>query len=150
MHPQKAIAVTAALVGMLGVPGTATAACLVAATSLVFGTVSLLSGGVNDSTATITVTCPVGTGFSVGLDNGANFSATRRMKSATVAAYIPYTLSSDVLHAVPWGNTVGTNTVGATAGVSPTLLTVYGRIPAGTMPVPADTYLDVITITVTF
>lgn len=150
MQLRKAIAGIATLVGICAVPGSAMAACLVAATPLVFGTLDLLSGGPNDSAATITVTCGLGTSYSVGLDNGANFSATRRMKAASVAAYVPYNLFSDSLHVTPWGNTIGTNTVGGTAGAFPTLLTVYGRIPAGTTPVPVDTYLDAITVTITF
>ncbi|UAJ10464.1 Csu type fimbrial protein [Glacieibacterium megasporae] len=140
----------AALVGICGVPGTAMAACLVVATPMIFGTLNLIGNAANDAAATITVTCGVGTSYNVGLDNGANFSATRRMKSATAAAYVPYSLYSDSLRATPWGNTIGSNTVAGTAGVLPTILSVYGRVPAGTVPVPVDAYLDVITVTITF
>ena len=117
---------------------------------MVFGTLNLISASPNDSTSTVTVTCTPGTGYNVGLDDGANFSATRRMKSATVAAYVPYTLSTDTLRATPWGNTVGTNTVAGTAIVTPTTLTVYGRVPGGTTPVAADVYSDLVTVTINY
>lgn len=134
----------------MAVSSVTAAACVVVATPLVFGTLNLLGASPNDSTATVTVTCTPGTGFNVGLDNGANFSGTRRMKSATAAVYVPYTLTQDAAHATPWGATIGTNTVAGTAAVVPTLLTVYGRVPAGTTPVAADTYLDTVTVTVTY
>ena len=125
-------------------------ACIVVATPLVFGTLNLIAASPNDSTSTVTVTCTPGTGYNVGLDNGVNFATTRRMKSATAAVYVPYALYSDTNHATPWGNTVGTNTVAGTAAVTPTILTVYGRVPGGTTPVAADGYFDTVTVTITY
>ncbi|UAJ10467.1 Csu type fimbrial protein [Glacieibacterium megasporae] len=159
------IAFIAAMIGMANLPtasmaATATttmavssvtvAACIVAATPLVFGTINLIGASPNDNTSLVTVTCTPGTAYNVGLDNGANFGTTRRMKSATAAVYVPYNLYSDTLRATPWGNTVGTNTVSGTAAVTPTVLTVYGRVPGGTTPVPTDTYLDLVTVTITY
>ena len=125
-------------------------ACIVAATPMVFGTLNLISASPNDSTSTVTVTCTPGTGYNVGLDNGINFLTTRRMKAPTASAYVPYTLSSDTLHATPWGNAIGTDTVVGTASVVPTTLTVYGRVPGGTTPVAADAYSDLVTVTITY
>lgn len=136
--------------GTMAVSSMTVAACIVAATPLTFGTLNLIATAPNDSTATVTVTCTPGTPYNVGLDNGVNFATTRRMKSATVAAYVPYTLSSDTLRSVPWGNVVGTNTVTGTAVVAPTSLTVYARVPGGTTPVASDTYLDTVTVTITY
>ncbi len=144
-------AYAATTTGILAVSSVTVGACIVVATPMVFGTLNLIGASPNDSTATVTVTCTPGTGFNVGLDNGANFAGgTRRMKSATAAAYVPYTLTQDASHATPWGTTIGTNTVAGTAVVLPTLLTVYGRVPAGTTPVAADAYLDTVTVTVTY
>ena len=123
--------------------------CVVAATPLVFGTLDLIGSAPNDSTSTVTVTCTPGTAYNVGLDNGANFLVTRRMKSAT-AAYIPYALYSDTTRATPWGDIIGTSTVAGTAAVIPTILTVYGRVPGGTTPVVANTYVDLVTVTITY
>ena len=136
--------------GSLAVSSVTVNACIVVATPLLFGTINLIGASPNDSTALVTVTCTPGTAFNVGLDNGANFATTRRMKSATLAAYVAYGLFSDTGHATPWGAVIGTNTVTGTAVVLPTVLTVYGRIPGGTTPVAADTYLDTVTVTVTY
>jgi spore coat protein U-like protein len=125
-------------------------ACVVAATPLVFGTINLIGASPNDSTSTITVTCTPGTTFNVGLDNGSNFATNRRMRSATAAVYVPYGLFSDTGHATAWGTTIGTNTVAGTAVLSPTLMTVYGRIPGGTAAVVADAYVDSVAVTVTY
>lgn len=137
--------------GVIPVTSTTVNACIVAATPLVFGTVNLIGGSANDSTATVTVTCTPGTTYNVGLDNGTNFlTGVRRMKSATTANYVPYRLYSDTNHTTPWNNTIGTDTVPGTSTAIPTLLTVYGRIAAGTTPVAADVYLDTVTVTVTY
>lgn len=48
-----------------------------------------------------------------------------------------------------WGNTVGTDTVSATASGSAQSHTVYGRVPPQTSPAPAS-YTDTITVTVTY
>ena len=125
------------------------AACIVVATPMLFGTLNLIGSSPNDATATITATCTPGTAYTIGLDNGVNFSTTRRMKSLTAATYVPYGLFSDTARATPWGTTAG-QTVSGTAPVGPALLTVYGRVPGGTTAVAADTYLDTVTVTLTY
>lgn len=126
-------------------------ACLVVATPMVFGAVDLISGTANDATATLTVTCTPGTGYTVGLDNGLNFATgTRNLKSALGPATVPYGLFQDAQRATPWGTTIGTNTVARTAVVLPAALTVYGRVPSNATAVGVDTYLDTVTVTVTY
>ena len=126
-------------------------ACAVVAAPLVFGTINQLNGLPNDSQTTVVVTCTPGTVFDVGMDNGAHASGgVRHMAPTLGSASIPYVLYSNNARTTVWGNTVGTSTVNGTAGVLPTTLTVYGRVPAGTTPVIADAYTDAVTVTVTF
>ncbi len=147
----SASAFAATSTATMAVSSLTVAACIVAATPLNFGTLNLISASPNNSTATVTVTCTPGTPYNVGLDNEANFTTgTRRMKSATAAVYVPYILTSDALHATPWGNVIGTSTVSGTAVVLPTALTVYGQVPGGTTAVPSDAYLDTVTVTITY
>jgi spore coat protein U-like protein len=150
-----AILSPAAVAGTVGTTMPVTAvtvsACAVAASPLVFGTLNQLNGGANDSQTTVTVTCTPGTPYDVGLDQGAHATGgVRRMAGTLGSASIPYMLYSNASRSAVWGNTVGTNTVGGTAGLLPSTLTVYGRVPAGTPAVAADAYSDAVTVTVTF
>ncbi len=124
--------------------------CTVVATPLAFGnytTVELVG------TSTITVTCTNGTGYDIGLDAGGAAGATvttRQMSGTTVtAARLNYFLYRDSGRTLNWGNTIGTDTLHLTAGVTPIATPVYGRIPAGQFVAP-DAYLDTINVTVTY
>jgi spore coat protein U-like protein len=125
--------------------------CIVVATPMAFGNYTSTTDAI--STSTITVTCTNGTGYDIGLDAGTAAGATvttRQMSGTTVtAARLNYFLYSDSSRTVNWGNTVGTDTVHLTAGVSPIISTVYGRVPAGQFVSP-DAYLDTINVTVTY
>ena len=126
-------------------------ACAVVATPLAFGTLNQLGGASNDSQTTLVVTCTPGTTYDVGLDNGAHASGNvRHMNPVIGSSTIPYALYSNAARTTAWGNTVGTDTLNATAAILPTTLTVYGRVPAGTPPVVAGAYADLVTVTVTF
>lgn len=126
-------------------------ACAVVATPLVFGTLNQFGGTPNDSQSTVVVTCTPGTVYDVGLDNGAHPAAgVRQMQPVIGTGPIPYSLSSNAARTTAWGNTIGTNTVNGTAGLLPTTLTVYGRVPANAPPVAANAYADLVTVTVTF
>lgn len=126
-------------------------ACVVAALPLAFGSLNQVNGNANDSQTTITVTCTLGVAFNVGLDAGAHASGgTRQMQAIAGTATIPYNVYSDAQRTTAWGNTLGTDTVARTAGAVPSLLTVYGRIPASGATAPGGAYADLVTVTVTF
>ena len=126
-------------------------ACLVVATPMVFGTLNQLGGTPNDSQSTVVVTCTPGTVYDVGLDNGIHAVANVRYMAPVIGTgTIPYTLSTNAGRTTAWGNTVGTNTVSGTAGLVPTTLNVYGRVPSSAPPVAANAYADLVTVTVTF
>lgn len=124
--------------------------CTVVATPLAFGnyTTAELLG-----TSAITVTCTNGTGYDIALDAGAAAGATvttRQMSGTTVpTARLNYFLYRNSARDQNWGVTIGTDTVHLTAGITPIISTVYGRIPAGQFVAP-DAYLDTINVTVTY
>ncbi|HEY9348215.1 MAG TPA: spore coat U domain-containing protein [Inquilinus sp.] len=125
--------------------------CTVVATPMAFG--NYTSSTVSETTSEITVTCTNGTPYDIGLSAGTAAGATvttRQMSGTTVtAARLNYFLYSDTGRTVNWGNTVGTDTVHITAGATPIISTVYGRVPAGQFVAP-DAYLDTIAVTVTY
>jgi spore coat protein U-like protein len=137
--------------GSFAVTMTITSQCAISTpTTLAFGSSGLLSAVVNQ-TSTFNVTCTNTTGYTVGLDNGANASASqRRMKGGAGTEYINYNLYSDSGRATPWGNASGSWVSGTGNGQAQTL-TVYGQVPVQTVtPSPAANYTDTVNITVTY
>jgi spore coat protein U-like protein len=135
----------------VGVTATVSNACRITlATDLDFGSVGSVSSS-QDQTSQITVRCPSGTSWKLGLNNGANASgATRRMRSPA-GNYVNYELYRDGGRSQRWGNTAGTDTSDGTGAgeTSPITRVVYGRVPAQTT-VPQGTYSDTVTITLTY
>lgn len=132
------------------VSATVLSTCLVAATPLLFGNYDPNSTADLDATNTVTVTCTSGASYDVGLDAGTGTGATvasRKMSFGTNV--LNYTLYQDATRTTVWGNTVGTDTVNATATAGSNIHTVYGRVPSG-QNVPAGAYTDNITVTVTY
>lgn len=137
---------------------TITATCTISAGNLAFGSPGLLTANV-DQTSTITVDCTNTTPYTVGLDNGVNFSSgTRRMKDTGAGTtFVNYGLYTDLARTNAWTTTTSTTTctggantcaVGTGSGSNQTI-TVYGRIPPQTTPAPA-TFQDTVTATVTY
>ena len=133
-----------------------TASCTINAATLDFGSTSLLATLI-DATTTLSVTCTNTTPYSVGLDNGVNFSATRRMRQGATTNYIGYDIYTDAGRTTEW-TTASSSTTCTTASScflgtgngSAQSITVYGRVPAlGTGPAPG-VYTDTVTMTVTY
>jgi len=155
---QTANAATAT--GTLTVKATVTTSCAVntSATGVVsnavldFGTVSSFTSNVDsDTTATswtaIKVLCNNGTTYSLAFDGGKNVSSSQRRMTGGSTEYIPYNLYSDSTRATAIavnGTIAGTGT-----GAAQTI-NVYGRIPAGTTLPSASSYVDTVTLTVTY
>lgn len=126
----------------------AAAACTVSATGLNFASINPISGNAYDSTATIIVTCPTATSFSVHLSPGAGAYGQRIMSSGTNT--MRYSLFLDSAMTEIWGDgTAGTSFWSGTAGSAGASHTVYGHIPYQPTTVPG-TYTDTITVTVTY
>lgn len=116
--------------------------CSATATNLGFGTYVNVT---IDATSTVSVTCTSGGAYTVGLSNGANYSApNRRMTNGS--AFLNYELYSDAGRLTVWNDTT---TVAGTGSGSAQDLTVYGRLP-GTQGLIAGSYTDTITATVTY
>lgn len=136
------------------VTATVLKACVVNATPIAFGTYNPVAATALTAQGTITTTCTNTTTYTTGLSAGTSAGATvtsRQMVGQTSSAnLLPYGLYQDSAHTVNWGNTPGTDTPAAVTGNgAPQNATVYGQITAGT-PAAIDTYVDTITVTITY
>jgi len=135
----------------MGVSTTVQSACVVDANDLAFGSYNPTSATPTDATASINVTCTSGTSFTVGLNAGVGTGATVSARKMTSGAnHLGYTLYRDASRTQNWGETAGVDTPSAiVASSSASVLTVYGRISAQ-QNVPAASYSDTVTVTVTY
>lgn len=156
MHTTVRLTSLALLASLTGIPTTYAATttadftvtatvlntCSATATNLAFGTYANVT---IDATSTVSVTCTSGGTYTVGLSNGANYSApNRRMTNGS--AFLNFELYSDAGRTVVWNDTA---TVAGTGSGSAQDLTVYGRLP-GTQGLIAGSYTETITATVTY
>ncbi|TFZ00273.1 Csu type fimbrial protein [Ramlibacter humi] len=128
---------------------TISASCRIGLTTdMNFGSVPDLVAALQ-STATITVRCPTGTPWSLGLNNGLfSQASTRRMRSPK--GFVTYELYRDAARSQRWGASAPNAVTGVGQGInSPQASTVYGLVPAQGNPV-AGTYTDVIVVTLTY
>ena len=136
--------------GVLTVQATVISACSVSGGTLAFGTVNPANGTSSLPSVNLSVTCTMGTTFSVGLGDGANAaSGQRRMKGTSQAQYLSYELYRDVTGTQRFGDTVTSQRVTGQVGLgaAPNLISVYGAIPSG-QSAPSDVYSDTVPITV--
>lgn len=124
------------------------AGCTVGTSGLNFGNYDVFSALNDDITATIDVTCPSGTAYSIWLSSGSGTFSTRTLTSS--GKILAYNLYLDPTHLTIWGDgSGGTATFSGTGNGSNAPTPVYGRIPAG-QNAWVGSYTDVVTITVTF
>ncbi|TJY63314.1 spore coat protein U domain-containing protein [Sinimarinibacterium sp. CAU 1509] len=145
-------AFSATVTDNLVVNATVVNSCSVTGDTLNFGNVDALTGTTVDVTATISVTCTLGTTYNVQLDQGTYGASvtTRKMQKAASTELLSYHLYTSVLNTTEWGVTNGVDTVAGTGlGIAATPHLVYGSIPAG-QEVPAGSYSDTVTITVAY
>ncbi len=83
-------------------------------------------------------------GLNAGTGSGAT-TTTRVMTGGT--AKLDYQIFRNASHTTNRGDTIGTDTKGATGTGAIQILTVYGQIPAAQLP-PVGSYADTITVTV--
>ena len=126
----------------------ANSCAILAANDLSFGVRDNLLAPATSQT-TVSITCPVGTAWQVGLSNGQHFSGTRRMRHATRAAWIGYQLFRNTARTQPWGNLSGSTTQSGTGTGSAQQLTIFGSVPA--QPGAASgSYEDTVVVTLTY
>ncbi len=130
----------------VGASATVSTVCSMTATTMPFSEVAL--SAVTNGQATVAVTCTNGGPYTVALDNGMNVvGAQRNLKSGVNT--LAYGLFSDAAFQVPWGSTLGSDTVAGTGNGAEQDLIVYGQITAG-QTLTTGSYADTVTVTVTY
>jgi spore coat protein U-like protein len=141
----------------LSVGATVSANCTISTSALSFGAYDPVSA--NHSTALVgtggvTINCTSGSTATVTLDQGQNpasgstNAAPLRQMNDGASDNLAYALYQDSSRTTVWGNTAGTGS-GQTGNGTAQGLTVYGAVAPG-QNVPAGTYSDTVTATVTF
>lgn len=135
----------------MSVSATVTANCSVSTTSVAFGSVDTLSGN-HDATGSVSVTCTNGSAWSASANAGSGSGATMASRRMTAGANtLNYTLYTDAARNNVWGDGTGsTATVGNTGTGAAQTFTVYGRVPSGQTSVPAGSYSDTVSVTITY
>lgn len=137
----------------LSVTATVTGNCSVDTTPVAFGNVDVTAGSNVDATGTLSVTCTSGTAWTATADEGTGSSATfanRQMANGT--NLLNYGLYTNSTRTMVWGDgLLGATTAfsGTGSGAAQTN-TIYGRVPLGQTSVPAGSYADTVTVTVTY
>jgi spore coat protein U-like protein len=121
--------------------------CTIAATPVAFGAYDPVSANgtaaaAATATGTVTVACTRGQTYRVSLDDGANYSAGRRMQLGASGEYLSYELYQDAAFGTVWNTT--NQVAGSATSRDSVALTVYGRLPGG-QDVPVGAYLDTVT-----
>ena len=136
--------------GNLNIQATVVDTCSVTDASLDFGTVDPAAGTTVPGTTTIDVTCNLGTGYAVGLNNGVNASSgARRLQRGSAGEYLSYELYQDPTATTRFGDSVTAERVTELTGLGilPNVIPVYGTIAAG-QAASAGVYADTVQITV--
>ena len=123
--------------------------CMVSASPLNFGSTGVLRAAL-DGASSVSVTCTSAAPYTVALGgglSGATDPTQRKMTQA--AAQVTYGLYQDSGRTLPWGDSVGVNTMAGTGTGLAQSFTVYGRVPAQTTPAPG-TYSDTVVMTASY
>ncbi|MBM3520873.1 MAG: spore coat U domain-containing protein, partial [Alphaproteobacteria bacterium] len=126
-------------------------ACNILTSELNFGTLTSLSTA-HTATTTIGVTCTSGLAYNIGLSNGSGGGTgptARRMTNPSTSQYVTYGTYRNAGYTLPWGATIGTNTVASSGTGLTQNFTAYGQIPAQAQP-PTGQYRDTIVVTVSY
>lgn len=137
--------------GTFAVSITIVGTCTIATNPLAFGTVSTGTSGAANANANLSVTCPTGLPYNIGLQsvNAGGSGGGGTMKSGALT--LAYNLYQNAGATTPWGNTVGTNTFAATGNNAAQTQVVYGQVTqaaANAATASATPYTDTVTVTV--
>jgi spore coat protein U-like protein len=137
----------AATTGVAGVSAIVGPSCTISTTPVAFGP---YTGTQIDSAGSVTAYCVNGTNWTIALGAGTGPGATPYNRSMTAGPYhLGYALFSDAARTKVWGNSAGTDTVSGVGDGTPQIISVYGRVPAGTLPGVGD-YADTVIASITF
>jgi spore coat protein U-like protein len=145
------VAQAATTTGSFSVTATVLGVCTVGATTLAFGNYTPSNGTPNDAGSTVNVTCNNGSAYTIALDAGATAGATVAARAMTSGANsLSYALYTTAGRTTVWGDgALSTVTQGGTGSGAQQNFTVYGRIPVNQY-VPAGSYSDTVTVTLTY
>ena len=123
--------------------------CLIAATTVDFGSNGILAANV-DAAGSLSVQCTNTTPYvvSLGLGTGTGVTLPTARKMTKGAETVTYGIYSDTARSVAWGTGAG-QTVSGTGTGNAASIPVYGRIPRQTTP-SAGVYNDTVVVTVTY
>jgi spore coat protein U-like protein len=169
MKYRHVIAIAAVASSVSSVAGAATAGsgfnvtaalqknCRVSSGNLAFG-VYMPNAGARTASSVVSVRCTGGTAFTVALSAGQEASfAPRKMKDASNNE-LEYNLFTTNAYTTVWGDGTGGTATGSGIGAGMGMpraqnLTVYGQLPdnaANKLARPSTSYIDTITVTVTY
>jgi len=123
--------------------------CRVTTNMLDFGNTGVL-GSARDAATSLTPTCTNGTAYQVGLDGGLAGAANPTQRHmAKGGEFVIYGLYRDAARTLPFGSTLGVDTLAATGSGLAQTVTIHGRVPAQATPSPG-LYADTIVATVVY
>lgn len=126
--------------------------CTISATSVNFGTYNVFTGSATDSTGTITINCNNSAhNVVVTLSKGSSSTFSPRTM-VNGSETLSYNLYRDAARTSIWGDGTGgtsTYTDNNPANGADTVVTVYGRVPAG-QDVSAGSYSDTVSAVINF
>ena len=132
--------------GVMSVSATVLSSCTLGVTPMAFG--SYNPAAQSNTTASITVTCSNGIGYSVGINEGVNGgTTTTRLMGGTGSDKLAYSVWQDAAHTVNWDNS-GSAIAGTGSGVAQ-VINAYGVVNSGQRVSPGA-YGDTLTFTVTY
>lgn len=112
------------------------------------------STGLWDAAGNLVVNCSLGTPYAIALNAGLNSTgatATATNRQMVLSGnFVPYGLYRDAGRTLFWGAVSGTDTLSGTGTAANVNTPVYGRVPAASTNVPAGTYVDTVTATITY
>lgn len=124
--------------------------CLITAADLAFGNYDPVGANATtplDAQTTIELRCTAGVGFKLMVGMGQNEAGGgRRMAAGT--NFLSYGLFDDAARTTAW-RSFTYRTFGATSSITPRLVQLYGRIPAG-QDVAVGAYADQVVLTVSY
>jgi len=138
----------------LSVSATVTENCTLTTTAVSFGNVNTTSATNVDGTGGISVTCTSGLAWAASANAGLGTGATLTVrKMANGANLLDYALYTESTRTTLWGDGAtgnGTATINDTGNGSAQAKTIYARVPGGQSTVPAGSYSDTVSVTVTY
>jgi len=132
--------------GNLNVSASVNSVCSVGTSTLSFGTYDPSSGTDLDAQGIVSITCTLGTSYTVALDLGAQPNGSvRRMIHGTY--YLNYEIYKDSGRLTIWNSS---NTVSGTGTGSADSIPAYGRVPKQQPSIGSGSYSDTVLITVNY